>query len=292
MTQILGEMLSKNVMAYMNDILSYNKTKEDHLKTLREIFGRLRHFDLKLRVDKTVLFAKEIKYLGHVINEKGVRPDKTNVEAVKNFPTPKNLKRLQRFLGMASYFRKFIKNFAMITASLHTLCRKNIDFTWTEKENIAFETLKTILTTAPVLAFPDFSKTFYISVDASDYAVGAYISNEKPSNDRPIEYYSKALTAPQRNYSTTHKELLAIILAIEKFQHYIWGKHFVLYTDHQALTYLFSQNKVGSRLLRWKILLAEYDFEIIHRKGKNNVVSDCLSRVEEQPKEMQYFDRV
>ena len=291
-TQVLGEMLSKNVMAYMDDILSYSKTTQGHTETLREIFNRLRHFDLKLRVDKTVLFAKEIKYLGHIINEKGIQPDKANVEAVKNFPTPKNLKQLQRFLGMASYFRKFIRKFAMIAASLHALCRKNIDFVWTAKENIAFETLKTALITAPVLVFPNFGKTFYISVDASDYAVGAYISNEKPPNDRPIEYYSKALTAPQRNYSTTHKELLAIILAIEKFQHYIWGKHFVLYTDHQALTYLFSQNKVGSRLLRWKILLAEYDFDIIHRKGKNNVVSDCLSRIGEQSKEVQYFDRI
>lgn len=153
-------------------------------------------------------------------------------------------------------------------------------FEWTNACNEAFESLEKSLTTPPVLAFADFTKTFYISVDASNYAVGGYISNNPPPNDRPIEYFSKLLNTAQKNYSTTDKELLAIILAIEQFQHYIWGKKFVLYTDHQALTYLFNQNKTNSRLLRWKLTLSEYDFQIIHRKGSNNVVSDCLSRLE------------
>lgn len=179
-----------------------------------------------------------------------------------------------------------------VTEILGQLLSKNVMAFMDDEHNDAFETLKTALISAPVLKFPNFAETFYISVDASGYAVGAYISNEKPPNDHPIEYFSKTQTAPQKNYSTTHRELLAIILAIERFQHYIWGKHFVMHTDHQALTYLFNQNKVGSRLLRWKLLLAEYDFDIIHRKGKANVVSDCLSRVEEQPVQMRFFQAV
>lgn len=130
-----------------------------------------------------------------------------------------------------------------------------------------------------MLCFPDFSQKFYISVDASNYAVGGYISNSKPPNHRPIEYFSKTLNQAQINYSTTHKELLAIILSIDQFRNYIWGKQFVLYTDHQALVYLFNQCKPGSRLLRWKIALSEYSFEILHRKGSNNTVNDCLSRI-------------
>lgn len=228
---------------------------------------------------KTNLFCKKIEYLGHSIDKNGVKPTDRNIEAIRMVPTPKKLPEVQRFVGMASYFRKFIKQFAAIAQPLHNLCKKNVEFAWTESCEKSFITLKNALMSAPVLAFADFSKKIYISVDASFYAVGAYISNDAPPNDKPIEYFSKTLNA-QKNYSTTHKELLAIILAIERFRHYIWGKQFVLYTDHQALTYLFSQNKVGSRLLRWKLTLSEYDFEIIHRKGTNNVVSDCLSRIE------------
>lgn len=281
LTEKLGALLTANVMAYMDDIMAYNKTIEGHEKTLRAIFLILRDCGLKLKIEKTKLFAREIKYLGHIINESGIKPDERNIEAIKKFPVPKKLVQLQSFLGMASYFRKFIRNFAKKAAPLHQLCRKDVEFIWNEMCQEAFEALKNALITAPVLAYPDYSKTFYISVDASNFAVGAYISNEPPNNDRPIEFFSKALSTTQQNYSTTHKELLAIILAIERFQHYIWGKHFVMHTDHQALTYLFSQNKVGSRLLRWKLALAEYDFDIIHRKGKNNVVSDCLSRIKE-----------
>lgn len=181
---------------------------------------------------------------------------------------------------MASNFRKFIKAFSETAYPLNALCKKEAKFEWSKNCNEAFESLKKSLTTPSVLAFPDFGKTFYISVDASNYAVGGYISNDPPPHDHPIEYYSKTLNSAQKNYSTTEKELLAIIMAIEQFRHFIWGKHFVVHTDHQALTYLFNANKTNSRLLRWKLTLAEYSFDIIHRKGSNNTVSDCLSRIE------------
>lgn len=287
LTGALNELLSANVMAYMDDILAYTTTIYDHAELLVKIFKRLRENGLKLKIEKTKLFAKEIKYLGFVINKHGLQPDEKNIEVIKNFPQPKNLKEIQRFVGMASYFRKFIHQFAGKAKPLHALCKKNVDFIWSEQCEESFETLKKALITAPVLAFADFSRKFYISVDASFYSVGGYISNSPPPLDKPIEYFSKTLSDCQQNYSTTHKELLAIVLAIERFQHYIWGKQFVVHTDHEALTYLFSQNRVGSRLLRWKLMLSEYDFEIIHRKGTNNVVSDCLSRIPQA--EMRYF---
>lgn len=280
LTTIMASVIISNVMVYMDDILTYSRSAEGHEATLRKIFEILRINGLKLKIEKTTLFAKEVEYLGHVIGKDGVKPNGRNVEAIKECPRPKKLAEVQRFLGMASYFRKFIFQFAAKAQPLHRLCKKNVEFEWSESCQKAFDTLKNALTTAPVLAFPDYSRKFYISVDASFYAVGGYISNDPPPNDKPIEYFSKALSDTQKNYATTHKELLAIILAIERFQHFIWGKHFVLYTDHEALTYLFNQNKVGSRLLRWKLQLAEYDFDIIHRKGSQNVVSDCLSRFE------------
>lgn len=279
-TALLGDLLNKNVMAYMDDILVYSPTINNHTETIIKIFECLKNGGLKLNMSKTKLFCKKIEYLGHSIDKNGVKPTDRNIEAIKMVPTPKKVAEVQRFVGMASYFRKFIRQFAAIAQPLHNLCKKNVEFTWSESCEKSFTTLKNALMSAPVLAFADFSKKIYISVDASFYAVGAYISNDAPPNDRPIEYFSKTLNDAQKNYATTHKELLAIILAIERFQHFIWGKKFVLYTDHQALTYLFSQNKVGSRLLRWKLTLAEYDFEIIHRKGSNNIVSDCLSRIE------------
>lgn len=288
LTTIMASLIVNNVMVYMDDILTYSRSAEGHEATLRKMFDILRINGLKLKIEKTILFAKEVEYLGHVIGENGIRPNGRNIEAIKDCERPKKLAEVQRFLGMASYFRKFILQFAAKAQPLHRLCKKNVEFIWDESCQKAFETLKNALTTAPVLAFPDYTRKFYISVDASFYAVGGYISNSPPPNDKPIEYFSKALSDTQKNYATTHKELLAIILAIERFQHYIWGKHFVLYTDHEALTYLFNQNKVGSRLLRWKLQLAEYDFDIIHRKGSQNVVSDCLSRFEES-KSINFF---
>lgn len=276
---VLSNLLNKNNMVYMDDILSYSTNIRAHEENLRAVFDRLRKFNIKLKVEKTRLFCRELKYLGHVISEKGVRADEKNVEVIRKFPRPTSLAEVQRFIGMSSYYRKFIKNFAQMAQPLHALCKKNAEFTWSKACETAFENLKSALCNQPVLCFPDFTRTFYISTDASFYAVGAYISNEKPPNDRPIEYFSKSLNTAQINYATTHKELLAIILAIERFAHYIWGKHFVVHTDHEALTYLFNQSKPGSRLLRWKLLLAEYDFDIIHRPGKHNVVSDCLSRI-------------
>lgn len=287
--RILNDHLS-NLMAYMDDILAYNKTREEHVQNLRNIFTCLRENGLKLKIEKTRLFCKQITYLGHVISAEGVKPNPGNVSTIKNFPRPKRVEEVQRFIGMANYYRKYVKNFAKIAAPMNNLCKKETKFEWSKHCEEAFERLKEILTSAPVLTFADHSKTFFISVDASFYAVGAYISNEKPPNDRPIEYFSKTLNKAQINYSTTHKELLAIVLAIEHFRQYIWGRHFVIYTDHAALTYLFNQHKPGSRLLRWKILLSEFDFDIIHRSGKGNVVSDCLSRMDHEPNaEVNYF---
>lgn len=276
----LADLLNNGNMVYMDDIMSYNTTIQSHVQNLKSVFNCLRKYNLKLKIDKTKLFCKEIRYLGHVISAAGVQSDPRNIEVIEKFPRPSKIEEIQRFLGMASYYRKYIENFSKVAQPMNALLKKNSIFMWSDSCENSFKQLKKALISRPVLCFADHSRTFYISVDASFYAIGAHISNDKPPNDRPIEYYSKSLNAAQINYATTHKELLAIVMAIERFRHYIWGKHFVVYTDHEALTYLFNQNKPGSRLLRWKLLLAEYDFEIIHRPGKNNVVSDCLSRIQ------------
>lgn len=217
--------------------------------------------------------------MGHIINANGVETDPEKVENIRNFPIPDNLTRVQRFLGMANYYRKYIKNFAKIARPLHNLSCKNNPFIWSSNCQEAFEKLKTALSNSPVLIFPDFSETFYVTTDASEYAVGAVLSQGRLPDDRPIQYFSKSLTGAQIHYATIHKELLGIILAIEQFRYYLFGRQFVVITDHKPLVALFRQTKIGSRLLRWKIFLSEYDFKIIHTPGRNNHVANCLSRI-------------
>lgn len=279
---ILSDSLIKNNMAYMDDIISYNKSLQEHLKNLANILQRLRKFNLKLKVEKTKFMCKEVHYLGHIVGVDGIRTDPRKIECMSNFPIPKTLVELQRFLGMCNYYRKYVEGYSKITKPMNTLCKNDVPFIWSKACNESFEQLKQALSSAPILIFPNFRETFYVTTDASDYAIGAVLSQGAYPDDRPIQYFSKSLDNAQRNYATIHKELLSIILAIDQFRHYLVGRVFVVVTDHKPLTALFSQSKLNGRLLRWKIELSEYDFKIIHLAGKLNAVADCLSRIKNE----------
>lgn len=276
---ILGDLLNKNNMAYMDDIISYNSTLEEHINNLKQVLTRLRRFNLKLKIEKSLFLRKEVQYLGHIINEHGTKVNPKKIECIQKFPRPATVVEVQSFLGMCNYYRKYVNNFSKIAKPLHNLCRKDIPIIWNEGYNQAFEQLKRALMTTPVLAFPNFKEVFYVTTDASDYAVGAVLSQGIIPYDRPIQYFSKTLGPAQINYATIHKELLSIIMAIEQFRHYLYGRPFVVITDHKPLTSLFKQSKLSSRLLRWKLILSEYDFKIMHLPGKQNHVADCLSRI-------------
>lgn len=269
----------QNIMCYVDDIIAYSGSIEEHAKLLEKLLTTLQKHRLKLKVQKSIFFCKEVEYLGHVINEDGVKANPKKVECIKQFPRPRDMVEVQRFLGMCNYYRKYVPNYSKITKPLHVLCKKDIPFVWSQKCEEAFQDLKNRLTKAPILAFPDFTETFYVTTDASEYAVGAVLSQGDWPNDRPIQYFSKTLGQAQQNYAVIHKEMLSIILAIEQFRHYLYGREFVVVTDHKPLTSLFKQTKLSNRLLRWKLMLSEYDFKIIHVPGKQNTVADCLSRI-------------
>jgi len=179
-------------------------------KQLTKVLQRLRKHNLKLQIDKCEFLRKEVTYLGHIISENGILPDPSKLSAVKNFPTPKKIKDVQSFIGLAGYYRKFIKDFSKIAKPLTILMKKDTKFDWIMEQQKAFDVLKEKLITAPVLHYPDFTRQFTIATDASDYAIGAVLSQGPIGQNRPIAYASRILNKAEQNYNTTEKELLAI----------------------------------------------------------------------------------
>ncbi|KAM0735324.1 Transposon Ty3-I Gag-Pol polyprotein [Formica fusca] len=205
-------------------------------------------------------------------------PDPSKLKAVREFPTPTKVKEIQIFIGLAGYYRKFIENFSKIAKSLTKLTKKGEKFEWVGEQQNAFETLKNKLITAPVLKYPDFSQEFLLTTDASDYAIGAILCQGEVGQDRPIAYASRILSRAEHNYNTTEKELLAIVWAVKYYRPYLYGTKFKIITDHKPLVWLFNVADPGSRLIRWRLKLEEYDYEIVHRSGKTNTNADALSR--------------
>jgi len=278
MNSVLTGMQGLKCLVYLDDIVIYGASLEDHNRRLEEVLQRLREHKLKLQPDKCEFLRKETVYLGHIISENGISPDPSKLEAIKNFPEPKRVKDIQSFIGLAGYYRKFIKNFSKIAKPLTKLTKKAEKFMWTTEQQNAFEELKEKLMTAPVLTYPDFTQEFIVTTDASAYALGAVLSQGKVGDDRPIAYASRVLTRAEQNYSTTEKELLAIVWAVKYFRPYVYGTKFKVVTDHKPLIWLFSVNDPGSRLIRWRLKLEEYDYEIIHKAGRANTNADALSR--------------
>ena len=213
------------------------------------------------------------------ISRDGVSPDPSKVKAIENFPIPSDTKDLKSFLGLAGYYRRFIKHFAKIAKPLNFLLKEGIKFIWGTEQQDAFNTLKQILTSNSILQYPNFSREFVLTTDASKEALGAVLSQGDIGSDRPIAYASRTLNKAERNYSTTEQELLAIVWAVKQFRPYLWGRHFKILTDHRPLKWLISLKDPGSRPTRWTIKLSEYDFEVIHKPGKYNRNADALSRV-------------
>lgn len=279
MNSVLAGLQTSQCFVYLDDIIVFGKNLEDHNKKLRNVFDRLQKNKLKLQPDKCEFLRREVTFLGHVICEDGVKPDPSKLEAIKNFPTPKNLKEIQSFLGLTGYYRKFINNYSKLALPLTNSLRKDENFKWSELEQNSFENLKNKLLTPPILIYPNFDREFILTTDASSYAVGAILSQKLDGRDHPIAYASRKLNKAESNYSTIEKELLAIIWAIKHFRPYLYGKHFKIFTDHKPLKYLFNIKDPSSRLIRWRLLLQEYEFEIYHKPGSTIPHVDALSRI-------------
>lgn len=276
---ILINIIGKGVYIYLDDVIVYGKTIDEHNKTLCMVMTLLKKHNLQLKISKCNFFAKNFEYLGFVVSESGISANPRKIEIIQNFPVPKNAKEVQSFLGILNYYRRFVNNFARIAKPLTMLCKQDLPFIWTENTQKAFDVLKKALIGDVVLQFPDFGEIFYVTTDASDVAIGAVLSQGELPNDRPIHFFSRTLNDCQRRYSTIQRELLAIVEAVKAFRVYLYGRFFILITDHKPLCYLFNMKDCGSRLFRQRLDLMEYNFKILHRAGKQNAVADALSRI-------------
>lgn len=280
MSIVLRGLVGEKCLVYLDDIIIFSKSFDDHLNDLRSIFDRLRQSGLTLKPTKCNFYQEKIDFLGHVVSADGVHVDSSKIDNVKNWPTPQSKSELKAFLGLAGYYRRFIQNFSGIASPLNKLIGKSL-FRWSEEAQQAFQTLKDKLTEAPILAFPDVSNDsakFILDTDASDFAIGAVLSQMIDGKERVIAYGSRSLSKPERNYCTTRKELLSIVHFSKHFRPYLLGKDFIVRTDHSSLQWLHNLKDVDGQLARWLLSLQEFSFQSIHRPGKKHCNADALSR--------------
>ena len=264
---------------YLDDIIVFSNSVEEHFQNLDQVFNRLTEAGLKLKPQKCKFMSREVPYLGHMISTDGVSPDKRKTEAIERFPVPKNVKELRSFLGLASYYRKFVAGFAELTHPLRALLREGVQYNWSENCQRAFCNLKKRLVTTPVLAYADFSKTFYVETDASGYGLGAILEQEqKDGKLHPVAYASRSLTPTESRYGVTELEALAVVWALKHFRAYLLGHRTVVYTDHAALKSLWNTPNPSSKLARWGMAIQEIGPEIRYRPGRRNGNADALSR--------------
>lgn len=278
MERVLKDIPRARCVVYLDDLLTHAKDFEQAVANLREVLTAIRGAGLKLNPAKCNLLARQVKFLGHVVSEKGVATDPEKVVAVGDWPPPSNVAELRSFLGLASYYRRFVKDFATVASPLHQLTNKGQRFGWTEDCAAAFEQLKTALVSAPVLAYPDPSQPFLLDTDASNVGVGAVLSQRGEAEERVVAYYSCSLSRAERNYCVTRRELLAVVLAVRHFRPYLLGTKFLLRTDHASLTWMLNFRQPEGQVARWLEILQEYDFEAQHRPGRQHANADALSR--------------
>lgn len=278
MNTVLSGLQGLHCYVYLDDCIVYSHDLDSHIQKLKLVFDKFREFNLKMQPDKCEFLRREVSYLGHMITDKGVSPNPEKIKAISEFPVPQNAKDIKSFLGLTGYYRRFIDNFSKITKPLTCLLKKDIPFIWSQEQEFSFNFLKEKLITAPILQYPDFTQPFVVTTDASNYAVGAILSQGEIGNDKPIAYASRTLNKAEGNYSTTEKELLAILFGINTFRPYLYGYRFKIVTDHRPLVWLFNAKDPGGRLLRWRLKLEEYDYEIAYKPGRVNANADALSR--------------
>lgn len=279
MDNILKGLQGVHCMIYLDDIIIFSSTLEEHISKLTTVFQTLRKANLKIQLDKSEFFRKEVLYLGHTITKEGLKPNEDKVISVLRYPLPRTQKEIKSFLGLLGYYRRFIPDFAKITKPMTSFLKKGVKFEATKEYKEAFETCKSLLTNAPLLQYPDFSKPFILTTDASNIALGAVLSQGTIGQDKPIAYASRTLLKPEENYSTIEKELLAVLWAVRHFRPYLYGKKFFIYTDHRPLAWLYSLSEPNSKLTRWRLKLQEFDFKTLYKAGKQNSNADALSRI-------------
>ena len=287
MENCLGELHLSWCIIYLDDIIVFSDDLKEHLTRLRGVFAKLAKAGLRLKPSKCEFFKTKITYLGHIVSSKGIETDPKKVEAVKNWTVPKTVTDVQSFLGFTNHYRRFIRGFANVAKPLNILVsgenanHKKAPIEWTEECQIAFDKLKELCTSTPILAYADYKKPFQLQTDASDLGLGAVLY-QRDDNDhqRVIAFASHSLSNTERNYPTHKLEFLALKWAItDRFHEYLYGGQFDVYTDNNPLTYILTSAKLDATSQRWVASLANYDFRIFYKSGKTNVEADALSRI-------------
>ncbi|GFO04002.1 Zinc finger protein [Plakobranchus ocellatus] len=271
-----------NVVDYIDDLLIHTEIWEAHVKTLSELFKRLQETNFTVGPVKCLLGSRTVDFLGHSLARGSIGLQDENVEKVSNAPRPKTKREVRAFLGLVSYYKEFVQNFAAVSAPLSDLVRKgqpNI-VNWGDSQERAYNSLKVAVTSKPVLQLPDVNKKFVLRTDASDRGLGAVLMQENEGTLFPVAYASKKLTDRERKYSVTEREALAIVWGVKKFSLYLYGTVFTLQTDHGALQFLNAAKFDSSRIMRWALALQVYNFDVQYIKGSENVGADYLSRIE------------
>ncbi|KAJ9543738.1 LOW QUALITY PROTEIN: hypothetical protein OSB04_023445 [Centaurea solstitialis] len=280
MMSIFSDMIEDTIEVFMDDFSVIGTSFENCLENLKKCLEKCESHDLILNWEKCHFMVQEGIVLGHLVSPRGLEVDKAKIEVIMQLPEPTSVKGIRSFLGHAGFYRRFIKDFSKITKPLCNLLHVDQAFNFTSECKVAFEKIKKALITAPIVVAPDWKLPFEVMCDASDWAVGAVLGQKREKIFHPIYYASKTLIDAQINYTTTEKELLAVVFAFDRFRSYLIGAKVIVHTDHSAIKYLMSKADAKPRLIRWVLLLQEFDLEIIDRKGTENQVADHLSRIE------------
>jgi transposase InsO family protein len=278
MDVVLNGLSLRICLAYLDDVIVFSRDLDEHLVRLRQVFERLQAAGLKVKPSKCRILQRQVSFLGHVINSEGISTDPEKIRAVAEWPEPRSIKDVRAFVGLASYYRRFVHGFAAIAAPLHQLMKKNAKFTWGEEQQEAFDRLKKALIESPVLVTPGDDLHYVLDADASDTAMGAVLSVIIDDEEHVVAYASRAFTKCQKNYCVTRRELLAVVLALKIFKQYLLGRHFTVRTDHSALQWFKRSKEPVGQPGRWLETMEEYSFDIQFRSGAKHANADALSR--------------
>ena len=278
MENIMRGLQWESLLVYLDDLIVFGKTIDEEIERLRVVFQRLRQANLKLKPKKCVLFQRKVLYLGHIVTAEGIATDPEKIRVIEEWGTPTSVHDVRSFLGLASYYRRFVKGFCDIARPLYNLTKKKVAFKWTEQSECAFKELKKCLITSPILAYPTPSGEFVLDTDASAFGIGAVLSQIQGGQEHVIAYASRTLSKQEKNYCVTRRELLAVVYYVRYFRPYLYGRHFTIRTDHGSLRWLLNFRDPEGQIARWIQVLGEYDYTVVHRPGKSHQNADSLSR--------------
>lgn len=274
MNRVFKPFLDRFVIVFIDDILIYSKSREEHEQHLRLVLQTLREKQLYAKFSKCEFWLECVAFLGHIVSKNGISVDPSKVEAVQNWPRPTSVKEIRSFLGLAGYYRRFVKDFSKLAFPLTRLTQKKVEFKWTDACEESFQKLKECLISAPILALPTSGGGYVVYCDASRVGLGCVLMQ----HGKVIAYASRQLKRHEQNYPTHDLEMAAVIFALKIWRHYLYGETCEIYTDHKSLKYIFEQRDLNLRQRRWMELLKDYDCTILYHPGKANVVADALSR--------------